>query len=299
MLRLREYEINDLGRHKTVMRCLASRLASRGMVTTARRFGAELKRWRTHRRFSQLQLAAAADVSQRHLSYLETGRAKPSREMVIHLATTLDVPLRSQNELLISAGFAPAFSETPLEAPAMDQVRLVVDFLLDAHEPYPAIVVDRRWNIIASNSAATRLVARLLNAARAPVGDAPNLARLTFHPEGLRTVTVGWDATAGAALLRLEREVVDRAGDEALAELVNEVLRYPGIAELRREPSLPVGEDLLLPIHYRTDDFEARLFSTFATIGAAYDVTLEELRLETFFPVDAASDEALKRLAET
>ena len=267
------------------------------MHTRPTPFGAELKRWRTHRRFSQLQLATVAHVSQRHLSYLETGRTKPSREMVIHLATTLEVPLRSQNDLLVAAGYAPVYPETPLGEPALDQVRRVIDFLLSAHEPYPAIVVDRRWDIVASNTAATQLVARLINPATAPVGERVNLARLTFHPDGLRSVTVNWDTTAGAVLLRLERELADRAGDAALAALFDEMLGYPGVAELRRGPAIPVGDDLLIPIHYRTGNFEARLFSTVATIGAAYDVTLEELRLETFFPVDAASDEALRRSA--
>lgn len=179
----------------------------------------------------------------------------------------------------------------------MGQIRRVLDFMMDAHEPYPAVVIDRRWNVVASNQAATQLLAHLIDPAAAAVGPGPNLARLTFHPQGLRTVTVNWEVTAGAALARLERETVDRAEDGELTELLEEVLGYPDVAQLRREPSLPKAADLLLPIHYRTGAFEARLFSTLVTIGAAYDVTLEELRLETFFPVDADSDEALRLLA--
>ncbi len=260
-------------------------------------FGMHLKHWRTARRFSQLALAAEADVSQRHLSFIETGKAKPSREMVIHLATVLDLPLRTRNELLVAAGFAPAYTETGLDEPAMDQVRHVLEFLLRAHEPNPAIVVDRRWNVVSSNTGATRLLAALVAPATVPVADGLNLARLAFHPSGLRRVTVNWDATAATLLERLEREAADRAGDEALRGILAEILEYPGVAELRREPRLPSGGDLLVPIHYRSGELELRLFSTFSTIGAPYDVTLEELRIETFFPIDAASEAALRSLA--
>ena len=261
-------------------------------------FGTELRRWRTTRRFSQLALSASAGVSQRHLSYLETGRARPSREMVIHLATTLELPLRSRNELLVAAGFAPVYPETSLDEPAMAQVRHVLDFLLRAHEPYPAIVVDRRWNVLASNEASSRLISRVIDPATAPVTDGVNLARLAFHPAGLRKVTVNWEVTAAATLARLEREVMDRPGDAQLATLLDEVLTYEGVTALRRTRQVPTAGDLLIPVHYRTDDFDVRLFSTFATIGAPYDVTLEELRLETFFPVDATSETTLRALAE-
>ncbi len=217
--------------------------------------------------------------------------------MVVHLATILDLPLRTRNELLVAAGFAPVYRETALDEPAMDQVREVLGFLLRAHEPNPAIVADRRWNIVASNEAATRLIVALTDPARLPVAQGLNLVRLAFHPEGLRNVTVNWELTAATLLERLEREVADRAGDEALGLLLEESLAYPGVTELRRARRLPTGADLLVPIHYRTDEIELRLFSTFATIGAPYDVTLEELRIETFFPVDASSRATLERLA--
>ena len=259
-------------------------------------FGDELKRWRKARRMSQLALAAEAGVSQRHLSFLETGRSRPSREMVIHLATMMDIPLRSRNELLGAAGFAPLYSETGLEEPSMDQVRHVLEFLLAAHEPYPAVVLDRRWDLVEANQATTRLMGALIEPGAIANGPT-NLARLAFHPNGLRRATVDWEHTASALLLRLEREVADRFGDQVLAELLEEVLGYPGVVELRRRPRLPTGDDLLLPIHYRSDAIDVRLFSTFSTIGASYDLTLEELRLETFFPADTASDAALKALA--
>ena len=274
-------------------------------VSTA--FGRQLKHWRTTRRFSQLALAAEAAVSQRHLSFIETGKAKPSREMVIHLATILDLPLRTRNELLVAAGYAPVYRETGLDEPAMDQVRHVLEFLLRAHEPNPAIIVDRRWNVVSSNVAATRLLVTLVDPAALPATDGEqdqpagrsrlNLARLAFHPAGLRRATVNWEATAATLLERLEREASDRAGDEALRAIIDEVMGYPGVADLRREPRLPTGGDLLMPVHYRKDGLELGLFSTFSTIGAPYDVTLEELRIETFFPVDAASEAALRSLA--
>lgn len=260
-------------------------------------FGDQLRHWRTVRRFSQLDLAAEAAVSQRHLSFIETGKSRPSREMVVHLATVLELPLRTRNELLVAAGFAPLYSETSLDEPAMDQVRTVLEFVLRAHEPNPAIVADRRWNVVASNAAAARLIVALTDPATLPVGDALNLAVLAFHPDGLRRVTANWEVTAASLLERLEREVADRAGDEVLAEVLRQVLGYPGVADLRRQPRLPTGADLLVPIHYRTDRLELRLFSTFATIGAPYDVTLEELRIETFFPADAQSAAELQRMA--
>lgn len=269
------------------------------MKTRTPAFGNELKQWRAIRRFSQLELAAESGVSQRHLSFLETGRAAPSREMVIHLAVVLDVPLQQRNHLLLAAGFAPLYQRTDLTAPAMRQVREVLEFILDAHEPNPAIVIDRRWDVVMSNAAAGRLTAALIGPATAPVDQGVNIARLAFHPAGLRRRTVDWERTAVEMLARLEREVTERPGDEKLEALVEEVLGYPGVAQLRRDSELPTPDDLLLPIHYRSGDLDLKLFSTIATIGAPYDITLEELRLETFFPADAPSAAALRSLSDT
>lgn len=279
---------------------LVVRTAYGDEVTTTRpRFGKELRRWRSNRRYSQHALSAAAEVSQRHLSYLETGKAKPSREMVVHLARVLQLPLRATNELLVAAGFAPEYPETALDAPAMAQIRSALDFVLTAHEPYPAIVVDRRWNVVSANPAAGRLLGRLMDASPLLASPPPNVARLTFHPAGLRAVTVNWETIAAAGLARLDHEVAGRPGDRELEALRNEVLAYPGVAGLRVPSRPPKADDLLLPVHYRAEGFEARLFSTLATIGAAYDVTLEELRIETFFPADGASEAALRDLRDT
>ena len=267
------------------------------MPTRTRDFGSELRNWRTTRRFSQLELAVESGVSQRHLSFLETGRAAPSREMVIHLSVVLGVPLQQRNQLLLAAGFAPVYQQTDLSAPAMRQVTDTLEFILNAHAPNPAIVIDRRWDVVMSNSAAGRLTAALIDPATAPVDRGVNIARLAFHPAGLRKHTIDWERTAAEMLTRLEREVGDRPGDEDLAALVEEVLSYPGVAELHRRSALPTQDDLLLPVHYRSGDLDLRLFSTISTIGAPYDITLEELRLETFFPADQASAGALRALS--
>ncbi len=259
-------------------------------------FGRALRTWRQRRRLSQLSLSADAGVSQRHLSFLETGKARPSREMVVHLATVLEVPLRERNSLLVSAGYAPLYPETGLDEPAMSQVRHVLEFLLDSHEPYPAIVVDRRWDVVMANDAAGRLTAALVGAASPPVGSAVNMMRLALHPDGLRAVTVNWPEVATTVMDRLRREAADRPTDEVLQAMVAEAESYPDVASLPRKLAVS-GDDLLVPIHYRTDGVELRLFGTIATLGAAYDVTVEELRLETFFPADAASEAELRRLA--
>lgn len=261
-------------------------------------FGSELKHWRTIRRFSQLELATESGVSQRHLSFLETGRAAPSREMVLHLAAVLEVPLRQRNQLLLAAGFAPVYQKTDLAAPAMRQVHHTLEFILRAHEPNPAIVIDRRWDVVMSNEAAGRLTAALIDPTTAPIDRGVNIARLAFHPAGLRRHTVDWERTASEMLMRLEREATDRPGDEGLEALLEEVLGYPGVTELKRQPELPTPNDLLLPIHYRSGKLDLRLFSTIATIGAPYDITLEELRLETFFPADASSAAAMQALSD-
>ncbi|MFQ5555882.1 MAG: helix-turn-helix domain-containing protein [Acidimicrobiia bacterium] len=259
-------------------------------------FGPELRDWRQRRRLSQLHLAAEAGVSQRHLSFLETGRSRPSREMVLHLATVLDVPLRERNTLLTSAGFAPVYSETALDEPAMGQVRHVLEFLLEAHEPFPAIVVDRRWDVVMSNEAAVRLTVALVDPEGFPVGAGVNMMRLALHPDGVRRFTVNWPEVATTVMDRLRREAAERPHDDVLRAMVTEAESYPDVADLPRKISA-TGDDLLVPIHYKTEAFEARVFGTIATLGAAYDVTVEELRMETFFPADAESEAVLRSLA--
>ena len=265
-------------------------------TTKAPPFGETLRQWRRARRFSQLDLAATADVSQRHLSFLETGRSEPSREMVIHLATVLDVPLRDRNRWLAVAGFAAAYPERSLDEPAMEQVRHVFDIILTAHEPFPAYVVDPAWNIVMTNQAAGRLTARFMDPADVAAFGG-NVLRLALHPDGLRSHLVNWEEAAAALLDRLARETAERPTDQALEELFEEVSGYPGVADLAVRFGLPDAADLMVPLHFRLAEGDLRLFTTIATIGAPYDVTLEELRLETLLPADADSESLLRRLA--
>ncbi len=257
-------------------------------------YGSALKTWRSTRRLSQLELATVADVSQRHVSFLETGRAKPSREMVIHLAIALDVPLRERNTMLAAAGYAPEYSETPLSEPALEQVRGVLERIITSHEPFPAIVVDRGWNVVMANGAAMRFTASMVDPGASLIAEGVNALRVIFHPEGVRSYIVNWEEVAGIALRRLDHEIAARPGDQVLRALWDDVMTYPGVADLRFRPQRPSASDLLIPIHYRIGGNDLKLFSTIATIGEAHDITLEELRLETFLAADGESEQLLR-----
>jgi transcriptional regulator with XRE-family HTH domain len=258
------------------------------------RYGSTLKTWRSARRLSQLELATVADVSQRHVSFLETGRARPSREMVIHLAIALDVPLRDRNAMLAAAGYSPEYNETALTEPAFAQVRGVLETILDSHEPFPAIVVDRGWNVVIANSAAMRFTATMIDPGAPLVTDVVNAFKIILHPEGVRPFIVNWEQVAATALRRLSREVAARPADTMLSALWDEVLTYRGVAEVQSSPSLPSADDLLIPIQYRIGNHELSLFSTIATIGEAHDITLEELRLESFFAADRETEQLFR-----
>ena len=250
-------------------------------------FGPELRQWRQLRGMSQMELATRADVSQRHISFLETGRSRPSREMVIHLGRTLDVPPREQNLLLSAAGHSPAFSETSIDD--MPGVRRVLDRMLEAHEPYPALVVDRRWNVVVSNVAAGRFVGVLFPEPPSWIIPPLNLMRLAFHPDGLRSHMVGWEDTARAMYRRLERDVASFPSDSGLRDLLREVRDYPDVASLEAGWSEPSAEDLLVAATYRVGDTEISFLTTIAIIGDAHDLTVAELRIETFWPLDEVS----------
>lgn len=261
-------------------------------------FGEKLRDWRTSRRISQLGLAAEAGVSQRHISFLETGRAKPSREMVIHLAAALDVPLRQRNELLGSAGFAPAYRERGPDDAAMRQIHDVLQRLLTAHEPYPAYIVDRMWNLVAANQVATKVMAMAMSPSTDPTQFGGNVVRLMLHPAGARHAVANWEAVAGVLLRRLARDVGEQPEDDDLGALLDEARGY--LANLDPQSLVeppPTADELLIPIVLRTPLGELEVFTTIATIGAAHDVTLEELRIETLLPATAAADALLRQLA--
>jgi transcriptional regulator with XRE-family HTH domain len=259
-------------------------------VATA--FGSELRQWRRSHGLSQLDLAALADVSQRHISFMESGRSRPSPEMVIHLAGVLEIPPREQNLLLNAAGHAAAYSEMPLED--LHGVEEVLGFMLAAHEPHPAIVVNRQWDVVRSNNPASRFTSLLLP--KPPSWAASlNVMRLTFHPDGLRQHIVDWEAGASRLLRRLERDVARHPNDPELGQLLEEIRGYPGVRSLGHSPR-PLAGDLLVPITYRVGGDVISLFTTIAIIGDAHDLTLAELRLETFWPVDEESKHGLHRL---
>jgi transcriptional regulator with XRE-family HTH domain len=248
-----------------------------------------LRYWRRARRMSQLELALQAGSSTRHLSFIETGRANPSREMLIALAGALDVPLRERNLLLQAAGFAPIYRETGLDEPEMAQVRHALELLLEQHEPFGAVVLDRRWNIVMANRAYQRFLGMLLGPKLEPRG---NVLRDLFAPDRVRPMLANWPEVIAAMLPRVQREAAaDR--DPELKALLDEILAYPDVADAARQPALASAQKLLIPLEIAAGPLRARLFTTIATLGTPQDITLQELRIESFH----AADEATERLA--
>jgi transcriptional regulator with XRE-family HTH domain len=243
---------------------------------------------------SQLDLAMHAGFSARHVSFIETGRTQPSRQALLVLAETLEVPLRERNRLLEAGGYAHVYRQTPLVADEMGHIRSVLQFILDRHKPYAAIVLDRYANCMMGNGTSERLVAALVDASL--LTEHMNHLRIVFHPLGARRFIVNWDEVARHVLGRAERELGQTKDDEVAAALLAELRGYAG-ALVRQRSAAPVSAgDLLLPIHIRTDEFELRLFSTIMTLGTPQDVTLQELRIETFFPADRESEHTWMRL---
>ncbi|TAM11589.1 MAG: XRE family transcriptional regulator [Nevskiaceae bacterium] len=265
-------------------------------------FGDLMRRWRSTRKFSQLDLALTAGVSQRHVSFLESGRAAPSREMVQQLGEALDVPLRERNHLLLAAGFAPVFQERSLDHPDMAAVLDALRITLKHHEPNPAIVVDRNWNLLMANAAFERAFAVLgdLEAMwpRVCPDGKRNVLKLTFHPDGVREHIVNWREMALLMLLRTRREAESRA-NSVLAALVDEILDYPGIPRRWRLQDWHQAPPPILPLEFAVGDVCLRLFSMIATFDTAQDVTADELRIESFFPADDDSAAMLRSLALT
>lgn len=244
------------------------------------------------RRLSQLQLATAAEVSARHLSFVETGRARPSREMVIHLSEHLDIPFRDRNALLLAAGFAPLYQERPLSAPEMDAVRDAVEMVVTRHEPYPAIAVDRHWNVVMANDSAMMLVQAL---PAELLGPPLNVYRVSLHPDGMAAVVTNFDEYALHLVARLRHEV-SLTGDAELASLLEEVECYPTVQRLG--VVVPSRGDVVLPMRLRLPVGELALFSIISTFGTPVDVTVSELAIESFFPADDATDHLLRNLRQ-
>jgi transcriptional regulator with XRE-family HTH domain len=259
-------------------------------VSSQSRVGPLLREWRNRRRRTQLDLALDAGISARHLSFVETGRSTPSPEMVLLLAEQLEVPLRDRNHLLLAAGHAPAFPERSLEDPELAPVRDALDLVLTAHEPYPAVVIDRRWNVVAANPATVALAEWIDPSLLEPPINFPRVMR-ALAPRIINLAEV-----RAYFRERLQHQVAV-TGDEDLAALVRELAAYP-VPELERDPAWEAAaRGILMPLRLRAPDGrELSLFGTVATFGTAIEVTTSELSIESFFPADAATAERLRNL---
>jgi len=255
--------------------------------------GALLREWRHQRGISQLHLALDASVSARHISFVENGRSRPSREMIVNLSEALEIPLRERNRILEAAGFAALYRHTALDDPSLDPIRGVIDLILDNQLPAGAIAVDWNWNVLRANRAMLLTVARFVDPAL--LAERPvNLMRLVFSPDGLHRFVENWAEVGPIMVNRIRREAEHAGKDDARA-LLDELLASPAVASDwgRGTGAVP---PLLIPLHLRRGDFELRLFSTITTLGTPQDVTLQELRIESFYPMDAASQATLEQL---
>lgn len=256
-------------------------------------FGDRLREWRQRRHLSQLDLAGDAEISARHLSFVETGRAAPSREMVLRLAERLDVPLRERNVLLVAAGFAPAFPDRSLDDPALTAARQAMETVLKAHEPYPALAVDRHWNLVSANAMIAPFLAGVAPSLLTPP---LNVMRLSFHPQGLAPLTVNLAEWCGHLLERLHRQC-EATADPVLIALYEELKTYPIPA--RKAPHTVGADSLAVPYKIRMGDNVLSFISTTMVFGTPLDVTLSELALETFFPADELTTETMRSLAKS
>lgn len=260
-------------------------------------FGRVLRDTRGARKLSQLDLAVEAGISQRHLSFLESGRARPSRAMVLQLAESLNLPLRHRNRLLVAAGFAPVFPQRPLDSEAMAPVRQALERLLQHHEPFPALVMDRGWNILMANRSMERMTALLGDADtvwRRVCGDGPrNMLKMTFHPQGLGPLLENM-AEVGAHLLARAR--LEALEEPEVARLVDEILAYPGIPARWKTAEILSHPAPVLPARLKLGEARLNLFTMLSTFGTPQDLTTDSLRVEHLFPADAESEALLRRL---
>jgi len=272
---------------------------SNGKAVEPGGIGPLLRLWRDARHLSQLDLALEAEVSARHISFLESGRAEPSREMVLRLANVLDVPLRDRNLMLMAAGYAPIYGETSLEDPRMSQVRTAIEIMLKSNEPRSALVHDHHWNVLMANKGFTAFLWMVLGkrtdieplkVIKAP---RPNLLRLVFDPNGYRKIIVNWEAIAKWMLNEAFRRLA-WARDDTLRELITEILNYPNVPRDWRDPDLEASQNPILPMELNLGGKIARMFSTVTTVATPHDVTLQELHIEVFYPSDAATEAVLQ-----
>lgn len=253
-----------------------------------------LRTWRQKRRLSQLELALDSGVSQRHVSFLESGRARPSRSMILQLSESLEVPLRDRNDWLTAAGFAPLFRARPLDDPQMAQVTAAVRMMLANHEPFPAVAVDRAWNIVMANRAFEAMSAALGSDLWQRIGGGRNLMRLFFHPEGIRPFVANWKTIAPLLWQRAQRES-EALGGEETRRILEELALYQDADTLRPAEDAPLVP--VLPLEIEKDGLRISLFTVIATFGTAQDVTADEMRIESLFPADKATEQFFRSLA--
>lgn len=263
-------------------------------MNATRPVGDLLREWRQRRRLSQLDFAVEAEISSKHLSFLETGRARPSRDMLLKLTELLDVPLRERNTLLIAAGFAPMFAERQLDDPALQSARAAMEMVLKGHEPFPAIAIDRHWTLLAAN----RAVAPFLSGASPKLLEPPfNVLRLSLHPDGLAPRIVNLGQWRAHLLARLRRQV-EISADTTLMALHEELSGYPAPESPARISEAEAANAFVVPFRLATPAGVLSFISTTTVFGTPIDVTLSELALESFFPADAVTASALRHLAQ-
>ncbi len=262
-------------------------------------FGPMLRAWRRRRGASQLSLALQSGVSQRHVSFLESGRARPSREMVVQLSTALDVPLRQRNEMLLAAGFAPAYRESNLAAPELAPVRRAIDFMLKQQEPYPAVVIDRLWNLLQANDAANAFTVFLFEGMppAPPPGKGPNLLRWILDPNALRSKISNWEEVARYLVSTTYAEILAAGGEPKALAFIEEIMTYPDVPASFRKLRFEERPAPMLTVDYLVGGKALSVFTTIATLGTPQDITLQEVRVESFFPADDRSDALFKSLA--
>jgi transcriptional regulator with XRE-family HTH domain len=258
-------------------------------------FSSLLKHWRKVRRLTQIDLAVDANVSAKHLCFLETGRSQPSREMVQLLCSALDLPLEERNALHVAAGFVPPYSDKGLAADHLQPVRQALDFILRQQEPYPGIVVDGRWDVRMRNQGSARLLKPFRDSYEMEARVADNAMHVAFHPKGLRQFIVNWDEFAGQLIQILHRDVAQ--GGRAAAQLLDEIMAYPGLSAEWRLPRQILASSPVMTMHLAKGDYRLAFFSTFTTLAMPMDAALQQIKIECFFPADDATAAKARQLA--
>jgi transcriptional regulator with XRE-family HTH domain len=258
--------------------------------------GAQIRAWRMARHVSQESLAARAGVSSRHLSFVENGKSQPSRDLVLALAGALEVPLRDRNTLLHAAGFAAAYRASQLDGDELRHLRRAIDHILKQQEPYGAVVVDGRWNVLQLNNGAARVFRRFPPRSADGLAATRNLLSGTLHPDALKPYIVNWDEVASHLVARLHREIAASPGDDDRRRLLTTLLSIPDVPADWRVPAPGRTAAPFVTVHLRNETLELRLFTMLTSIGTPLDVTAEELHVETYFPADDATDATLRAL---